>query len=254
MELIGHKLVGSGNEKVLLLHNWFGDSTSYDSLLPYLNTEKFTYLLIDVRGYGLSKEISGTYTVDEVVKDAIALANSLSWDQFHVVGHSMSGMIVQKIAVDHPSRVKSVVAITPVPPCGARNPPEVMGFLEQAALGNDDFATECVNMLTNRRYSPLFAQKMIAYWRTCSKPEARVGYLHMYSDTDFSDRAKGLKTPMLVIYGDQDFGDQKALLTNTFLQWYPNAQLECCTASGHYPQEETPVFLASLIEKFLLSH
>ena len=65
MELIGHKLVGSGKEKVLVLHNWVSDSTSYGPLLPYLDTEKFSYLFIDLRGYGGSKEMRGTYSVEE---------------------------------------------------------------------------------------------------------------------------------------------------------------------------------------------
>ncbi len=50
--LIGYKLIGTGTEKVLALHNWFCDSTSYDPVLPYLDTEKYTYLFMDARGYG----------------------------------------------------------------------------------------------------------------------------------------------------------------------------------------------------------
>ena len=43
-------------------------------------------------------------------------------------------------------------------------------------------------------------------------------------------------------------------MRNTFLKWYPNAQLECCKASGHYPMIETPVALVAAIEKFLSAH
>ena len=166
----------------------------------------------------------------------------------------MSGMIAQKIALDNASRVKSVVAITPVPACGSPGPKELMHFLESAALNNDGNAIECVNMLTGRRYSHLFAKKMIDYWRSCSTSEARIGYLHMFANTDFSESAKGLKTPMLVIFGEYDMEGSEALMRNTFLKWYPNAQLECCKCSGHYPMLETPVHLASSIEKFLLAH
>lgn len=254
MELVGHKLIGSGKEKVLVLHNWVGDSTSYDLLLPFLDTEKFAYLFIDLRGYGRSKEMRGKYTVEEASADALKLINSLSWDKFHVIGHSMSGMIAQKIALDNFSRVKSVVAITPVPACGSPGPKELMDFLESAALNNDDNAIQCVNMLTSHRYSNLFAKNMIHYWRACSTSDARIGYLHMFANTDFSSAAKGLKTPMLVIFGEHDMEGSEVLMRNTFLQWYPNAQLECCKCSGHYPILETPVYLASIIEKFLLAH
>ncbi len=254
VKMIGHKLLGSGKEKVLVMHHWMGDSTSYDPLLPYLDTEHFTYLFVDLRGYGRSIALRGTYSVEEASADAINLINSLSWDKFHIVGHSMSGMIAQKIAVDNSSRVKSVVAITPVPACGSPSPKDLMDFLESAASNNDDGAIECINLLTSRRYSNFFAKKMVADWRSCSTSDARVGYLHMFSNTDFSDSVKGLKTPMLVIFAEHDFEGAEALMRDTFLKWYPNAQLECCKSSGHYPMLETPVYLASTIEKFLINH
>ena len=235
MELIGYKMIGSGNKHVLVLHNWVGDSTSYEPMLPYLDIENFTYLFVDLRGYGRSKELSGTYTVEEASGDAIKVINSLSWDQFHVIGHSMSGMIAQKIAIDHSSRVKSLVGITPVPACGSPGPKELMHFLEQAALSNDENAMNCVNLLTSHRYSPVFAKTMISNWRSCSTSAARVGYLHMFSQTDFSSAANGLKTPMLILFGEYDMEGSEALMRNTFLKWYPHAQLACCQCAGHYP-------------------
>lgn len=256
MELMGHRSIGSGKEKVLLLHNWFYDSSSYDPLLPYLDTEVFTYVLMDLRGYGRSKELLGVYSVEEACQDAIALANSLSWDQFHVVGHSMSGMIAQKIAVDHSSRIKSVIAITPVPACGAPSPKELMSFLEESAKNSDENAIECVHLLTGRRLSSFVVKNMVKSWRSCSTSQARIGYLHMFSNTDFSSSANGLQTPMLVIYGEYDIEGAQAetSIRNTFFKWYPNVQMECCKGSGHFPTQETPMYLASSIEKFILDH
>src|SRR6478672_4666435 len=65
MEFIAHKQIGSGKEKILVMHNWMGDSTSYDSMRPYLNTDEYTYVFVDLRGYGRSKEMRGAYSVEE---------------------------------------------------------------------------------------------------------------------------------------------------------------------------------------------
>jgi pimeloyl-ACP methyl ester carboxylesterase len=251
---IGYKIFGSGYEKVLVMHNWFGDSSSYELMLPHLDAKRFTYLFMDLRGYGLSKSIHGKYTVEEASKDALNLIHSLGWKHFHVVGHSMSGMIAQKIGLDASSMVKSIVAITPVPACGTPKPPELMAFLEDAALSNDEKAIECVHLLTRHQHSDEFVRKIVNSWRKCSTPEARIAYLHMFSNTDFSDSVKRLKTPMLVIYGEYDFEDEEALMRRTFLEWYPNAQLECCKNAGHFPMLEAPVPLAGTIEKFLCSY
>ncbi|MDP1607726.1 MAG: alpha/beta hydrolase [Chlamydiales bacterium] len=254
MEFIAHQQIGSGKEKVLVMHNWMGDSTSYDSILPYLNIDEYTYVFVDLRGYGRSKEMRGTYSVEEASVDAIKLIDFLGWDKFHLIGHSMSGMIVQKITVDNPSRVKSVVAITPVPACGSPGPKEMMDFLESVALNNDEAAMQCINTLTSNRYTKTFAKKMVADLRERSTSEARLGYLNMFSYTDFSESVKGLQTPILVLFGEYDFEGSEAFMRNTFLNWYPNAQLECCKESGHYPMIETPIALISTIEKFLSAH
>ncbi|HEV8052464.1 MAG TPA: alpha/beta hydrolase [Parachlamydiaceae bacterium] len=251
MEFIAHKQIGSGKEKVLVMHHWMGDSRSYDSMLPYLNTNDYTYLFVDLRGYGHSKDMRGIYSVEEASADAIKLINSLEWNQFHLIGHSMSGMIVQKIAVDNPSRVKSVIAITPVPACGSPGPKEMMDFFESAALNNDGAAMECVNTLTSNRYTNAFAKKMVEDNRQWSTSEARIGYMKMFFYTDFSEKVKGLPTPILVLIGEHDFDGSEAFMRKTFMEWYPNARLECCKASGHYPMLETPIALVATIEKFL---
>ncbi|MBI2742473.1 MAG: alpha/beta hydrolase [Chlamydiales bacterium] len=251
MQLLGHRLIGSGKERVVLLHNWFCDSSSFDPMTPYLNTEKFTYAMVDLRGYGLSKERAGSFSAEEAASDVLELADALGWQEFHVVGHSMSGMIAQKIVVKASSRIKSVVAITPVPACGSHPPTEVMGFLSAAASTNEAFAMEGCHLSTGRRYSDWVARNMARSWWSCSKPEARLGYLRMFAETDFSESVKGLKTPMLVIFCDKDFEGVEEMLKQTFLKWYPNATMECCEGSGHFPTQETPIFLASAIEKFL---
>jgi pimeloyl-ACP methyl ester carboxylesterase len=254
MEYIAHKQIGSGKEKVLVMHSWTCDSTSYDSMLPYLNTDDYTYVFVDLRGYGGSKEMQGAYSVEEAGSDAIKLIDLLGWDEFHLVGHSMSGMIIQKIAVDNPSRVKSIVAITATPACGAPSPKETMDFLKSAAINNDEAAMQCINTFTSNRYTKAFAKKMITDLRQRSTSEARIGYMNMFSFTDFSASVEGLRTPILVLFGEHDLLRTEASCRGTFLKWYPNAQLECCKGSGHYPMIETPVTLVTAIEKFLSAH
>jgi pimeloyl-ACP methyl ester carboxylesterase len=164
-------------------------------------------------------------------------------------------MIVQKIAVENPSRVKSVIAITPVPACGSPVPKEMVDFFESAALNNDEAAMEGVNILTSNRYTMAFAKKMVTDMRQWSTSEARLGYMNMFFYTDFSESVKGLRTPILVLIGEHDFEKgNEAFMRRTFLKWYPNAQLEYCKASGHYPMIETPVALVAAIEKFLSAH
>ncbi len=80
-----------------------------------LDTERFSYAFLDMRGYGNSRDIKGEFSIAEVAQDAITLVDSLGWKEFHIVGHSMGGKAAQKVAIDGGNRIKSTVAVTPVP-------------------------------------------------------------------------------------------------------------------------------------------
>lgn len=135
--MIGHATHGRGAEGVIVLHGWFGDHTVYAPMFPYLDTDTFTYAFMDCRGYGTSREIPGRHTMAEISADAIALAEHLGWQRFHVVGHSMGGMAVQRLALDARDRVKSGVAVTPVPASGTQFQGEVWDLFS-GAPDNDD--------------------------------------------------------------------------------------------------------------------
>lgn len=247
-----YKSFGSGPVKILIMHNWFSDNSVYAPILPHINPEQFQLVFMDLRGYGEAKEVAGKYSLQEIVNDAIAVANHLQWSSFHVMGHSMSSMAAQKLALEYPSRVLSVIGIAPIPPSGSKQSPELITFLERAALDKKAGAMECIHILTNRRYSDYIADKMAEKWHNCSTSQARLAYLQMFSYTDFSPLLKkGLSTPMLLLRGEHDAETDEDKTHKNFLQWYPNALLESCKHSGHFPMQENPLYLATRIEHFL---
>ena len=90
---LGHKIIGTGKTKVMFLHELMGDHKNYDSILPYLDTSNYTYIFVDHRGYGLSKNIKGDYTIKEASTDVKNLIEKLNLQEVHLVAHSMSTMI-----------------------------------------------------------------------------------------------------------------------------------------------------------------
>ena len=126
-------LVGSGPRHVLCLHGWFGSARGWGPMVDALDGDAFRYAFMDYRGYGRRKGSGGPYTIAQIAEDAIALADSLGWERFSLVGHSMGGSAMQHVLADAPDRVEAMVGITPVPAGGVPFDDDGWAFFSSAA-------------------------------------------------------------------------------------------------------------------------
>jgi len=62
----------------------------------------------DNRGIGASRIVSGGLSIEAMAEDALAIMDAAETSRFHVVGHSMGGLIVQEVALRAPERVKTL--------------------------------------------------------------------------------------------------------------------------------------------------
>ena len=243
---------GSGPTRVLVLHDWYCDHTSWDASLPYATTNRFTYVLADLRGYGLSREMTGSYTLEEAASDVVSLANHLGWTSFSLLGHSMSSVVVQRVVQIIPARIARIVVVTPVPPTGMRLGPEVVNALRSLALATDEERFAVVSARWGTRLAETWIRYKLTRWRETASPVAVASYVTLWACTDISDRANGIDTPMLIIAGAQDaLPFQMAALKASMLPYYPSATLLQFGESGHYPMQEQPPLLMTTVERFL---
>jgi pimeloyl-ACP methyl ester carboxylesterase len=249
---IGHTLIGNGNIKVIVLHGWFGDHTAFEPTFNYLDKDTFTYAFMDYRGYGKSKEIPGEHTMVEIAGDAIDLAEQLGWHDFHIVGHSMGAMAAQRIMLDinDPTRIQSVVAVTPVPACGVPFD-EGTNELFSGAISNDENRRTILDFTTGNRNSGTWLDYMVKHSRVTTTEHTYGDYLTAWSKTDFSEDIKGNTTPVSVCIGEHDPAFTKDAMRQTYLEWLPNAELNVISNAGHYPMLETPVQMVTLMENFM---
>ena len=74
--------------------------------------DRYTLFAFDNRGIGGSVlERGGSVTIEDMTRDALALMDAEAIRQFHVVGHSMGGLIAQALALAVPARIKSVALL-----------------------------------------------------------------------------------------------------------------------------------------------
>ena len=70
-------------------------------------------VIFDNRDVGQSSMAEGDYEIADMARDALALADELELDSFHLLGVSMGGMIAQELAAQVPERVRTLtLAVT----------------------------------------------------------------------------------------------------------------------------------------------
>lgn len=245
-----HESLGHGPHPVVALHGWFGDHRAYEAVRPHLDGSAFTYAFMDYRGYGRAIDQAGEFTMAEIADDVLALADALGWDEFSLVGHSMGGMAVQRVLAEAPDRVRKLVGINPVPASGV--PFDEQGWaLFSGAPDDPGNRRAIIDFTTGNRLTGTWLDRMVAFSQERSTVEAFRAYLQEWTNNDFHDRIQGAALPVKVIVGEHDPALNADVMRQTWLEWYPNAELEELANAGHYPMDETPIALATSIERFL---
>ena len=252
---IGQTTIGSGKEKVIVLHGWFGDYAVWEPTFNSLDKDTFTYVFMDYRGYGKSIDMTGDYSMSEIASDAISLVNELSWKNFHVVGHSMGGMAMQRLIldIDERNRVKSTVGIDPVPACGGQLDEQTWTLFE-GAIKSDENRYNILDFTTGNRNSAQWLNYMVDRSHASTTESAYAGYLNAWAKENFAEEVNGLETPTLVCIGEHDLAFTKEAMEGTYLSWLPNSRLEIIANAGHYPMQEAPVNLATVMEAYIKEH
>jgi pimeloyl-ACP methyl ester carboxylesterase len=245
-----HVIVGKGPRRVIALHGWFGSARGWGPMVDVLDGDAFTWAFMDYRGYGESKALAGQFTIDEIAGDVIALADQLGWDRFSLVGHSMGGKAIQRVLAMAPGRVERLVAVTPVPANAVPFDDATWGMFSSAAT-QAAVRKGILDYSTGNRLSGHWLDRMTAHSLANSTEAAFAAYLVAWAKTDFAGLIQGNTTPVKVIVGEHDPSLTADVMRGTYLQSYPNAQLEVMANAGHYPMDETPVALATSIERFL---
>lgn len=242
---------GNGEKKVIVLHSWMDDSESWSPMIKHLDVLHHTYVFVDLRGYGKSKEIKGQYTSDEIANDVFELADALHWNEFYLIGHSMSGMAVQKAALlDTSNRIKKVIAITPVSSAGFPVDAQNMQFFK-AIVQNEEVANKAFRTFTSNRLSNTWYSSRSKRHVEVTDEQAQLAYIEMWSGENFSARMKTVKTPFLVLSGQYDHPGFKLDRQQKAFAHIENVSYVHIENSGHFPMQETPIFLAAKIEEFI---
>lgn len=104
----GHwDVIGTG-PPVLCVTGFASGNWMFERLVTPLS-DRFTFILPDNRGMGLSPPATQPYSLTDLADDLIGLMDQLGHDRFAVIGLSMGGFLAQILATRHPERIRRMV-------------------------------------------------------------------------------------------------------------------------------------------------
>jgi pimeloyl-ACP methyl ester carboxylesterase len=124
--------LGDPDKPTLLLVNGLGSQclNYYTEWCRRFSDEGFRVIRFDNRDVGLSSKLDGgDYSLADMADDAVAVLDAVNVSRAHVMGCSLGGMIVQRLAIDHPDRLLSVTSVM------SRTGEPGYGDSSEAALG-----------------------------------------------------------------------------------------------------------------------
>jgi pimeloyl-ACP methyl ester carboxylesterase len=95
---------------VVLVHGLGGRCEDWRNLAPYLARAGFRVYMPDLPGFGRSEKPGDfSYSIPDQAATVVAIMDALGLKQVDLGGWSMGGWIVQRIAADHPDRIKRLM-------------------------------------------------------------------------------------------------------------------------------------------------
>jgi 3-oxoadipate enol-lactonase len=106
-----YEIHGEG-EPLLCVMGLSADTLSWLLQLQAFSASHRT-VIFDNRDVGQSSMADGPYEIADMARDALALADALELDSFHLLGVSMGGAIAQELALAAPDRIRTLtLAVT----------------------------------------------------------------------------------------------------------------------------------------------
>ena len=223
-------------EPVLMIQGLGADSRGWFAQRAALGL-RYRGITFDNRGVGRSGKPVGSYDLEQMAADAVAVLDAAGVESAHVMGASMGGVIAQIMAVRYPERVRSLVlACTACRHLGWRRELLEDWAATAQAQGMRVFANRSMRWLVGprslRRFWPAFGA--LTPLAMSAPTHSFVSQVNAILDMDDSLREllHTVDVPTLVLVGSQDILTPQAD-AEEIAELIPDAELAIVQGGAH---------------------
>jgi esterase len=243
-------------QPLLLCHGLFGSGDNL-SLLSRLFEPDFDVINVDLRNHGRSPH-DPNMTYAAMASDLLELLNALELPQASLLGHSLGGKAVMRLALDQPGRVSRLIVADMAPKAYDPLHAQVFEALENLDLGELSSRAQADALLTEkiadeptrglllknlgRNGDGKFIWKMNLKALSMAKKDLGLG---LESARPFEGLTCFIKGELSNYVQDSDIPAIKKL--------FPSMSLVTLSKAGHWLHAEQPEAFAQAAKKFLNS-
>ncbi|MCK6580705.1 MAG: alpha/beta hydrolase [Anaerolineae bacterium] len=227
-----YAVYGEG-EPLLLLHGGLGNADYFANQIAAF-AEQYQVIAVDSRGHGRSTVTDTPIGYALMASDVLALMDYLEIDSAHLVGWSDGGIIGLDIAINHPERLKKLVAY------GANYiPAGVRSDIGDSAIFNAYIEQALADYMT---LSPA-PDRMEAFLEN-------IGNMWATEPNFTPEQLMGITVPTLILDG----WDEEAIYPShdyEMAELIPTAELLLMPNVGHFAMFATPETFNSIVLNYL---
>lgn len=241
---------------LLLVHGFTGSKEDFDAVLPALAEER-RVIAVDLPGHGGSTggDDPAGYGLSTSAAWLLRFADAVYLDEFHLLGHSMGGLVVQRTAALASQRLRSLVLMSTG--MGALRE-EAGDHVVRVAIAARDRGMEAAWEENRRRPISEFAlpadprREAFSKRRFLSLDPAAVvgGARNLIGAAPLGAFLYGIDVPVLVVTGEHDDAwtlSEQSLLARTVA----GAKHVVVPDAVHSPQMENPDYWLKAVGGFL---
>ena len=235
---------GGDATPLVLIHGFTGGRIDWADVIDDLAADR-RVVAWDHRGHSDSTNTGdpASYTFDQLVADAVAALDALGLDRFHLLGHSMGGIVAQRLVLEHPERVESLILMDTLAEPSLVLPREWID--NTVAMGREQGMAAVADFMAGFTLSSSVAPE-------ADRPRIAERNRHKLSNMDveaFASLAEELRSfpsllgrlptitcPTTVLVGELDTPLRDG--SDNIAKAIPGAELVVIDGAAHCPQEE----------------
>lgn len=235
---------------LVFVHGFLGGSDQWHAQSETLGSS-FDIVTLDLPGFGENAQLDALNSIPDFAAWALVELSQRGIDRFHLLGHSMGGMIAQEMIAQAPQRIDRLVLY------GTGATGVLPGRFETIDTSKNRACTDGPQATARRIAATWFLNREAdKAYEACAAIAERSHLPAMLAGLDAMqawcgvEHLPGIASDTLIIWGDHDrtyTWDQTAQLWTSI----PNANLAVLPGCAHAVHMEKPTLFNSIVQDFL---